>query len=146
MKTHFYRSIAVALLALLSAQSSFATCGGGGGGGGGGMSNGGGGGGTNAPVYPVPWEIRKPSDPPASGLVLYWFPGSVDEVRLSSLRESRILSLYASQCVSMELADARTPHAKELVGDSNLPVAVLARPDGMPVNKVENKDGKLKVA
>ena len=146
MKTHFYRSIAVALLALVSAQSSFATCGGGGGGGGGGMSNGGGGGGSNAPTYPVPWKIRKPGDPPASGLVLYWFPGSVEEVRVSSLRESRTLSLYASQCVSMELADSRTPHAKELVGDSNLPVAVLAKPDGNPVNKVENKDGKLKVA
>ena len=146
MKNQIARSIAVALLALCFVQSSFATCGGGGGGGGGGMSNNGGGGGGNAPVYIVPWKIRKPGDPPAAGLVLYWFPGSQDEIRNSSLRESRILSLYASQCVSMELADGRIPHAKELVGDSNLPVAVLAKSDGTLVSKLDNKDGKLKVS
>ena len=144
MKNQIARSIALAVLALFFVQTSFATCGGGGGGGGGGMNNGGGGG-SNAPVYVVPWKIRKPSDPPASGLVLYWFPGSQDEIRSSSLRESRTLSLYASQCVSMELADGRMPHAKELVGDSNLPVAVLAKPDGTPISKLDNKDGKLKV-
>src|SRR6185436_6747285 len=98
MKTQIYRSIAVALLALFFAQSALATCGGGGGGGGGGMS-GGGGGGSSAPVYVVPWKIRKATDPPAAGLVLYWFPKSNDELKVSSLRESRILSLYASQCV-----------------------------------------------
>jgi tetratricopeptide (TPR) repeat protein len=146
MKTQIYRSIAVLLLALFFVQTSFATCGGGGGGGGGGMSNNGGGGGSNAPVYVVPWKIRKPSDAPAAGLVLYWFPVSQDEIRNSSLRESRTLSLYASQCVSMELADGRTPHAKELIGDSNLPVAVLAKSDGTPLSKIDNKDGKLKVA
>src|SRR5215813_3252120 len=104
MKKQIYRSIAVVLLALFFAQSALATCGGGGGGGGGGMSGGSGGGG-NAPVYVVPWKIRKPSDPAPGGLVLYWFPRSEDEIRASSLRQSRTLSLYASQCVSMELAD-----------------------------------------
>src|SRR5690349_22202140 len=97
MKTQIYRSIAVALLALFFAQSALATCGGGGGGGGGGMASGGGGGGSNAPVYVVPWKIRKPSDPPAAGLVLYWFPKTRDELKLSSLRESRTLSLYADR-------------------------------------------------
>jgi len=145
MKTQIYRSIAVALLALFFAQSALATCGGGGGGGGGGMASGGGGGGSNAPVYVVPWKIRKPSDPPAAGLVLYWFPKTRDELKLSSLRESRTLSLYASQCVSMELADNNTPHANDLVGDSTLPVAVLAKPDGTTINKVANTNGKLKV-
>jgi len=145
MKTQIYRSIAVALLALFFAQSALATCGGGGGGGGGGMASGGGGGGSNAPVYVVPWKIRKPSDPPAAGLVLYWFPKTRDELKLSSLRESRTLSLYASQCVSMELADNNTPHANDLVGDSTLPVAVLAKPDGTAINKVANTNGKLKV-
>ena len=62
MKKQIARSIAVLLLALFFVQSSWATCGGGGGGGGGGMSNGGGGGGSNAPVYIVPWKIRKASD------------------------------------------------------------------------------------
>jgi tetratricopeptide (TPR) repeat protein len=146
MKTHLYRSIAVALLALFFAQSSFATCGGGGGGGGGGSNNAGNGGGSNAPVYVVPWKVRKPSDPPAMGLILYWFPATVDEMKKSSLRESRTLSLYASQCVSMEWADGHTPNADKLTGESKAPFAVLAKPDGTPVSKVENTAGKLKVA
>jgi len=146
MKTKFARSIAVALLALFFVQSSWATCGGGGGGGGGGMSNNGGGGGGSAPTYPVPWKIFKANDKPASGgLVLFWFPASQNEVKNSSLRQSRSLSLYASQCVAMEVADTNVPNADKLVGDSKLPVAVLATPDGTPVKKVENKDGKLKV-
>ena len=109
------------------------------------MSNGGGGGGSNAPVYIVPWKIRKASDAPAAGLVLYWFPASQNEIRNSSLRESRALSLYASQCVSMEIADNRVANADKLMGDSKLPVAVLAKPDGSVVSKAENASGKLKV-
>ena len=147
MKTKFARSIAVALLALFFIQSSWATCGGGGGGGGGGMSNsGGGGGGSNAPTYPVPWAPYKAAKAPTAGLVLYWFPASQNEIKNSSLRQSRTLSVYASQCVAMELADTQLPNADKLLGDSKLPVAVLATPDGTPVQKVENKDGKLKVA
>jgi tetratricopeptide (TPR) repeat protein len=145
MNTKFARSIAVVLLALFFIQSSWATCGGGGGGGGGGMSNGGGGG-SEAPTYPVPWKIFKAQNAPASGLVLYWFPASENEIKNSSLRQSRALSLYASQCVAMEVADTRIPNADKLVGDSKLPVAVLATPEGAPVKKLENKDGKLKVA
>ncbi|MDX6497300.1 MAG: hypothetical protein QOG23_560 [Blastocatellia bacterium] len=147
MNTKLARSIAVALLALLFVQSSWATCGGGGGGGGGGMSNGGGSGAGNAPTYPVPWKIYKAKDAPATGgLVLFWFPASQNEIKNSSLKESRTLSLYASQCVAMEVADTRIPNADKLLGESQLPVAVLATPDGTPVKKVESKDGKLKVA
>src|SRR2546427_4153350 len=145
MKTIVARSIAVALVALFFIQSSFATCGGGGGGGGGGMSNGGNNT-SSAPVYVVPWKVRKPSDAPAAGLILYWFPTSVDEMKKSSLRESRTLSLYASQCISMEWADGHTPNADKLIGESRLPIAVLAKPDGTPINKVDNTNGKLKVA
>ena len=144
MKTQLFRSIAFVLLALFFAQSSFATCGGGGGGGGGGMS-GGGGGGSNVETYPVPWKIRKATDKPPAGLVLYWFPATEAEIKNSSLRQSRTLSVYATQCVSMELADVRVPNSAKLLGDSKLPVAVLAEPNGTPVNKLENKDGKLKV-
>src|SRR6185436_10383244 len=145
MKTHLYRSIAVTLLALFFAQSSFATCGGGGGGGGGGMSNSGGGGGTNnPPVYNVPWKTQPAAQ--SGGLVLYWFPASNAEVKNSSLLQSRTLSLYASQCVAMQLADTKVANADKLLGDSKLPVAVLAAADGTPINKVENANGKLKVA
>src|SRR5438874_3141661 len=143
MKIQIFRSIAVILLALFFAQSSFATCGGGGGGGGGGMSNNGGGGGSNAPVYVVPWKPA--STAPGAGLVLYWFPASQKEIDNSSLKQSRILSLYASQCVAMQVANTEYPTAAKLMSGSTLPVAVLAKPDGTPINKVENTSGKLKV-
>ena len=145
MKVQLARAVAVALLTMFFVQSTFATCGGGGGGGGGGVS-GSSSGGASAPVYPVPWKARKANDAPATGLVLYWFPASDKEVNASSLRQSRILSLYATQCVSMELADGRNPHAESLIGASQLPIAALAKPDGTLVGKVENAGGKLKVA
>lgn len=143
MKTHLARSVALLLLVLFAAQSSWATCGGGGGGGGGGMS--GGGGGSAAPTYPVPWKVRAPKDPPAQGLVLYWFPLTNDEIKKSSLRESRVLSLYAGQCVAMEIGDYRTPVGQQMIGESKPPIAVLANADGIPVAKAENKNGFLKV-
>jgi tetratricopeptide (TPR) repeat protein len=146
MNNKFFRSITVALLVLFFVQTSWATCGGGGGGGGGGMSNGGGGGGANPPVYVVPWKVRAPKDPAAKGLVLYWFPASENEWKNSSLHESRMLSLYASQCVNMEVGTSQTPNALKILGESKPPVAVLATPEGATVSKVEGKDGKLKVA
>ncbi|MGH9929318.1 MAG: tetratricopeptide repeat protein [Pyrinomonadaceae bacterium] len=139
----FTRSLTVLLITLFAVSPAWATCGGGGGGGGGGVS--GGGGGSAPETYPVPWKIRDAKTPPAKGLVLYWFPASTEELKKSSLRVSRTLSLYASQCVSMELADGQVPNADKLLGESKLPVAVIATPDGTPVSKVENKDGKLRV-
>src|SRR5712691_8970035 len=100
MKTQIARSIAVLLLVLFFTQTTWATCGGGGGGGGGGMS---GGGGSAPEVYYVPWKVFKVAEAPKQGLVLYWFPANNDEIKKSSLRESRTLSLYASQCVAMKL-------------------------------------------
>src|SRR6187431_2125950 len=81
-------------------------------------------------TYPVPWKVHDAKTPPAKGLVLYWFPASKEEIQKSSLRMSRTLSLYASQCISMELADTRLENADKLLGDSKLPVAVVATPDG----------------
>jgi tetratricopeptide (TPR) repeat protein len=136
------RSLAILLTTLFAVSPAWATCGGGGGGGGGGTT---GGGGTVAETYPVPWKVRLPKDPPAKGLVVYWFPASADELKKSSLRMSRPLSLYASQCISMELADVQIPNAQKLVGEAKLPVAVIATADGEPVTRVENTGGKLKV-
>ena len=93
----------------------------------------------------MPWKVRAQNDPPAAGLVLYWFPLSNDELKKSSMRESRVLSLYASQCISMELADYRTPAGQKLIGDSKPPLAILSTPDGTPLSKVENNGGILKV-
>ena len=138
------RSLAFLLITFFAVSPAWATCGGGGGGGGGGMS-GGGGGSSAAETYPVPWKIRTPKDPAPKGLIVYWFPASADELKRSSLRMSRPLSLYASQCISMELADNQVPNAQQLVGEAKLPVAVIATPDGTPVTRVENTGGKLKV-
>ncbi|HEV7473255.1 MAG TPA: tetratricopeptide repeat protein [Pyrinomonadaceae bacterium] len=138
------RSMAFLLIALFAVSPVWATCGGGGGGGGGGMGHSSGSG-AAAETYPVPWKFRTPKDPPAKGLIVYWFPASNDELKKSSLRMSRPLSLYASQCISMELADGQIPNAQGLVGEAKLPVAVIATPDGTPVTRVENTDGKLKV-
>jgi tetratricopeptide (TPR) repeat protein len=138
------RSLAILLMTLFAVSPAWATCGGGGGGGGGGMS-GGGGGGSAAETYPVPWKVRSAKDAPPKGLIVYWFPASNDELKKSSLRMSRSLSLYASQCISMELADGQVPNAQTLIGEAKLPVAVIATPDGTPVTRVENQGGKLKV-
>lgn len=97
-------------------------------------------------VYNVPWRVRTPEVPPVTaGLILYWFPSSLVEVQKSSLRTSRLLSLYAAQCITMEIADTSTPLGQKLVGDAKLPVAVLATPDGTSVAKIENQDGFLRV-
>jgi len=149
MRSLLARSTAFLLITAFVCSPVWATCGGGGGGGGGGTSGSGGNGGgstANPVVYHVPWKMLKETDTPvAEGLILYWFPASKEELAKSSLKESRDLSLYASQCISMQLADGRTPHSKELIGESKLPVAVLANPDGTTVAKLENTAGKLKV-
>ena len=146
MKTVLERSVAFLLVLVFIASPVWATCGGGGGGGGGGMS-GSGSGGNNTVVYHVPWKTRDAKTPAVTGgLILYWFPASMEEIKKSSLLESRDLSLYAGQCVAMELADGKTANYDKLVGTSKLPVAVLATPDGTPVKKVENTAGKIKVA
>ena len=146
MKPTFARPLALLMAGLLflSVPESWATCGGGGGGGTGGMSSGGGM--PTEQVYRVPWRVSKPEDPPiSSGLLLYWFPSSVQEFQRSSLLFSRTLSLYASQCVTLLVTDAGTPIGTKLVAGDKLPVAVLAQPDGTTVGKAENKDGFLKV-
>ena len=148
MKSFFARVTALILITTISTPELWATCGGGGGGGMGGMSGGMGSGGfpTAEQVYNVPWKLRTPEAPPvASGLVLYWFPSSVDEVKRSSLRSSRTLSLYASQCVAMEIADTSSVPGQKFAGGAKLPLAVLATADGNEIGKAENKDGFLKV-
>ena len=131
-------------MVLFSLSPAWATCGGGGGGGTGGA----GGGRSDGPapeVYRVPWKMWNARTAPNKGLILYWFPASDNEVKKSSLLASRILTLYSAQCVSMTVADAKTPELQPIIGDSAVPVAVLASTDGKPISKVENTGGKLKV-
>ena len=97
-------------------------------------------------VYQVPWKVLNATDTPApGGLVVYWFPASENELKKSSLRNSRTLSLYAAQCVTMGVADAGTPLGQKFAADETLPVAVLAQSDGKVIGKAQGETGMLKV-
>jgi tetratricopeptide (TPR) repeat protein len=136
----------IAVVPFMVVVDVLATCGGGGGGGTGGM--GGGGGMAADVVYQVPWMMIQPTDiaAPAGGLVVYWFPASTNELQKSSLRNSRTLSLYAAQCVTMGVADAGTPLGPKFAADEKLPVAVLADHDGKIIGKAHADDkGFLRV-
>jgi tetratricopeptide (TPR) repeat protein len=150
MRTQISRLSALFMVLLLLPTPDWATCGGGGGGGMGGMrstgSSAGPGGASDQQVYQVPWKMVKPDDAPiAGGFVVYWFPSSVEEFQRSSLRNSRNLSLYAGQCVTMGVADASTSLGQKFLSGEKLPVVVLAKSDGTVVNKVQNTNGFLKV-
>src|SRR5262245_11623543 len=103
MKITLARALAIVFgLFLLFPAPNSATCAGDGGGGTGGM------GGTRVTneSYRVPWKVVQPSDPPlGQGLAVYWIPSSPVEFDESSLRFSRILSVYSQQCVTMRVAD-----------------------------------------
>jgi tetratricopeptide (TPR) repeat protein len=142
MKSSFiHRFVSAALITLLLASQTWATCGGGGGGGMGGMS----GGGSSPQVYTVPWKVIQSADSLKEGLALYWLPASRNELEKSSLRESHTLSNYASQCVTMGIVDQQTAFGQKLAPADKLPVALLVQADGAVVAKLENKNGKLNV-
>jgi hypothetical protein len=49
------------------------------------------------------------------------FPASQNELEKSSLRNSRTLSVYASQCVALGVADGKSAYGQKYVGDEKLP-------------------------
>jgi hypothetical protein len=115
MKPALLRITSVVLSVLMIASPIWATCGGGGGGGMGGMRGATGGGMDSQQTYMVPWKVTQPDAPaPAAGLMVYWFPASQEELQKSSLRNSRTLSLYAAQCITMGVADAGTALGQKL--------------------------------
>ncbi len=136
------------MIVFLVTTQTWATCGGGGGGGTGGMGGGAGSGGgtTSTNTYAVPWKLIQPPTTPKEGLAVYWFPASTTEVTKSSLLNSRTLSNYASQCVTLGIVDYHNDIGKKFASDGKVPVVVLANPDGTVVGKLESKDGKLYVA
>lgn len=135
------RLLSACLIAVFLGSQLWATCGGGGGGGMGGMS----GGGSASQIYYVPWKLIKPEDPPIKeGLTVYWFPASAEEIKRSSLLESRTLQLYSQQCVNMRMADAGLALGRKF-SVSSVPVAIIAEPDGTVVSRLENTGGKLRV-
>ena len=74
------------------------------------------GGGGSSQIYYVPWKMVAADDAALKeGLIVYWFPASNDELKRSSLLESRTLQLYSQQCISMRLADAGTSWGRSSV-------------------------------
>jgi len=97
-------------------------------------------------VYQVPWAFLKPAAAaPTRGLVLYWFPASVDEIKISPLRTSRDLALYSAQCVTMAVADWGSPLGTKLEAAGKVPVAVLTDAAGLILGRVDGEKGRLKV-
>jgi tetratricopeptide (TPR) repeat protein len=143
--TCFERLLSLLLITFLLTSQTLATCGGGGGGGMGGMSPGAGGMGGGEQVYYVPWKLIKPEDTIKDGLIVYWFPSSTEEFQRSSLRVSRSLTGYSSQCVTMGVADAGTALGQKFASGNKLPVVVLTAADGTVLGKAENNNGRLKV-
>jgi len=142
MRLRLARPILVTLLTALGVAEVWATCGGGGGGGTGGMGSG-----MTEEVYQVPWKgitLTDKLDP--AGLVVYWFPKSQNELEHSSLRNSRALTLYSAQCVTLGVADSKSAVGEKFASGEELPVAVLAQADGKILGKAVNKDGFLRVA
>lgn len=138
-------ALVVILIVILvgMATPASATCGGGGGGGTGGMMPPGG---TMEPkAYVVPWKILKNGDaPPATPLVLYWFPTSGEQVKGNELLTSRSLTLASSQCVGMWIVpnDDRATLEKWQVSDK-LPTAILVS-DGKAIDSVEVDGDRLR--
>jgi hypothetical protein len=94
----------------------------------------------------VPWKVISAADAASKdGLTIYWLPASQQELEKSSLRFSRTLSSYASQCVSMGIVDFHSPMGQKYLAQSKAPVVVLATADGSPVGKLESTNGFLKV-
>src|SRR3954470_24973808 len=86
----------------------------------------------------VPWRVLHPGDAPlTTSLVLYWIPGSRDEIRHSSLLVSRPLAMYATQCVGMQVI---RPDDDEMIArleaTGKLPVCVLTHNSGKAIARV----------
>jgi hypothetical protein len=96
----------------------------------------------------VPWKVLNPGDEPVkSRLVLYWLPGSREEIRHSDLLVSRSLAVYAMQCVGMQVIRPDDDEMIEKFGATGkLPVCVLAHPDGKAIARVGNDKGALRSA
>jgi tetratricopeptide (TPR) repeat protein len=142
----------VALLLAMTQLTAplWATCGGGGGGGAGGMRGmSGASGGTEAPpeVYQVPWKMTKDGKAlETDGLVFYWFPLTAGELRDSSLRTSRDLSLWSAQGVTTIVADFTMPVAAQLKAVPKNTQAILADGAGNVISRVEGQKGILKAS
>ena len=96
------------------------------------MSGGsGGGGGPAAETYPVPWKVRDAKDSAGEGTRALLVPGL--EGRNQEIEFAHVAHTFALRvAVRLDGVGRRgaRPNADKLLGESKLPVAVLATPDG----------------
>jgi hypothetical protein len=79
-------------------------------------------------------------------LALVWIPVSADEFKHSALLTSRQLTMYASQCVAMEVIRSDDAVAIEkLRATGELPTAILLRVDQSELARVRNERSVLSV-
>ncbi len=93
----------------------------------------------------VPWKVLNPGiEPPRALLVLYWIPGSRDDLRHSELMTSRELAEAAGDCVSLQIIRPEDgERLASLRGSSTVPFAVLVEGGGQELARVGNVAGIL---
>jgi hypothetical protein len=102
---------------------------------------------ASSPATFVPWKVLNPGDTRLKGeLVLNWIPATRDEIRHSPLITSRPLSLYASQCVGMQIIRPDDSDTIAQLGAEELPAAVLIDGSGTEVARVKSEAGALRTA
>lgn len=97
-------------------------------------------------VYLVPWQVVDRGAAVDAPLVLYWIPGSPEELRRSDLLSSRELTLFSSRCVAMRVIRLDDRDRLEKLGiEGELPSVVLADRDQV-IGRVEGEEGTVSVA
>lgn len=96
----------------------------------------------------VPWRILRADDPaPKAPLILYWLPATRGEMRKSELLTARGLTLFATQCVAMQVVRPDDEERiAELADGGELPLALLIDDEGREVGRVEARHGVLSAA
>lgn len=96
----------------------------------------------------VPWKVRNPGDEMIKkSLVLYWVPGSREEIRRSDLLVSHALATYAAQCVGMQVIrpdDDEMIERLEVTG--KLPICVLTAGNGKAIARVGGDHNPLRLS
>jgi hypothetical protein len=91
---------------------------------------------SSLPTF-VPWKVLNPGDEPLkTDLVLYWVPGSREEIRRSPLLTSRPLAIYSMQCVGMQIVRPEDGETIAKLGADERPMAILAGKNGAIVARV----------
>ncbi len=96
----------------------------------------------------VPWKVLNPGEPPPRAqLIVYWLPTSRDDMRHSELLTSRVLALYSTQCVAMQVVRPDDFERVERLGaNGRAPVVLLLDADGRELTHVEQEAGALRIA